>query len=86
MTRAPGAARRPRGRCPAMVNFLQDYVDGALPAADRAHFDRHLKDCPGCVAFLHTYRETVRIGRTLTEEGIPEGLKERILAAIPRRA
>lgn len=78
--------RRPRGRCPEMVKFLQDYVDGTLPAADRARFERHIADCPGCVAFLHTYRETVRLGRGLAigDEEIPPDLRTRIIASMRR--
>lgn len=77
--------RRPRGRCHQMVRFLQDYVDGTLPAADRVRFERHIADCPGCVAFLHTYRETVRLGRSLrSDDEIPADLRARILAATRR--
>lgn len=76
---------RPRGRCPEMVKFLQDYVEGTLDSDVAARFERHLSTCPGCVAFLNTYRETVRIGRSLREEEVPPDLKERILATIPRR-
>lgn len=79
---APAPSRRPRGRCPAMVRFLMDYVEGTLPSLARTHFDRHLSDCPGCRAFLSTYRATVRAGRDLRREEIPRDLRDRIVATL----
>ncbi len=49
--------------CRELIDFLMDYVDGTLLAAQRAEFDRHLAVCPSCVAYVESYRQTVRLGK-----------------------
>ncbi len=67
--------------CRDVVEFLMAYLDGELDAGARADFDRHLGECPACVAFVETYERTVRLGRaalapTDAPAGgvVPEGL------------
>jgi len=74
--------------CREFVDFLMDYVDGALPSEQARTFEQHLNDCPPCVTYLETYRETVRLGKTLCSDpegpvpdDAPEGLVRAILAA-----
>jgi anti-sigma factor RsiW len=43
--------RRPGGHditCRQAVGLVTDYLDGALPAQDRARFEAHLAECPHC--------------------------------------
>ena len=44
----------------------------------RVVFEAHLHDCADCVAFLNTYRETIRATRTLRVEDIPEEMFNRV--------
>jgi anti-sigma factor RsiW len=74
--------------CRALTDFLVDYLDGTLGADERARFDAHLAECPNCVAYLHAYRETIRLGRAVCREehdavgdAVPEELVASILAA-----
>lgn len=74
--------------CQELADFLMAYDDGELPAAQREVFDAHLGACPPCVTYLETYRETVRLGKSLCDDPAgatppecPEGLVEAILAA-----
>jgi anti-sigma factor RsiW len=74
--------------CQEFVEFLADYLDGALPPAKKEEFDYHLSSCPSCVAFLKNYREAMKAGKAaLTPsaepvvEPIPEELVRAILAA-----
>ena len=73
--------------CREMVDFLMDYVNGELPDAQRESFETHLADCPPCIAYLDSYRETVRLGRAVcadddeTPDDVPPELIEAILAA-----
>lgn len=79
--------KRPRGKCPQMIGFLEAYVDGTLGKGLRRRFDKHLSDCPGCVAFLHTYAATRRFARrALTPTGIPPALRDRVLALLREAA
>lgn len=49
--------------CKHLIEFLDDYTAGALPPGEQAEFDRHLAECPPCVAFLQNYRATIKAGR-----------------------
>jgi anti-sigma factor RsiW len=43
--------RRPGGHditCRQAVGLVTDYLEGALPAQDRARFEAHLAECPHC--------------------------------------
>lgn len=76
--------------CQELIEFLLDYLEGDLSAAERRRFDEHLAICPQCVAYLDSYRQTVALGRDACRDPqddpseLPEELVEAILAA--RRA
>ena len=72
--------------CREMTDFLGDYLDGSLALAERRLFDKHLADCPECVAYLRSYAETIRLARQTREDDslsdtIPDELVRAILAA-----
>ncbi len=49
--------------CQEFIEFMMDYSDGTLPAAQQTEFDAHLSQCPGCRDYLLTYQEAVRLGK-----------------------
>jgi anti-sigma factor RsiW len=49
---------RPYITCKALVEFLGDYVDGALPPPQHEEFHRHLAICPSCVNYVESYKAT----------------------------
>ena len=60
--------------CREFITFLLDYF-GELDGEQRARFDAHLALCPGCVAYMRSYRETIRLGKEAfadPDEPIPE--------------
>lgn len=73
--------------CREAIDFLMEYLDGELPPAVRAEFDRHLTVCTSCVAYLETYRATVQLEKAaFCDEAtaaapLPEELVQAILAA-----
>jgi len=67
--------------CKELVEIVTDYLEGAMPAEDRARFDAHLSVCEGCTRYLQQMRETIRLTGMLTEEQLPEDQKERLLEA-----
>ena len=74
--------------CREFVEFLMDYLDGSLPSDQCDTFESHMGECPQCVTYLDTYRETVRLGKELLcppdgsiPEEVPSDLVEAILAA-----
>jgi anti-sigma factor RsiW len=71
--------------CREAIDFILQYLDGELPADVRAEFDRHLAICESCVAYLDSYKETVRMEKTAyaaaPANALPEELVQAILAA-----
>lgn len=74
--------------CREVVDFLSDYLEGELSPEQRSLFTTHLEECSDCVAYLHSYQEAVRLGKTAlrkTDEpaarAVPEDLVQAILAA-----
>jgi anti-sigma factor RsiW len=78
--------------CREFTEVLHDYLFGNLPAEERAEFDKHLAECPWCVAYLDSYQKTIRLEQaafTAPEDApppadAPEELIEAILRARPR--
>ena len=72
--------------CREFVEFLDDYLGGALPEHVVAHFHEHLSACPSCVSYARTYQDTVRLAKKALGDdapvsGVPEELVQAILAA-----
>jgi anti-sigma factor RsiW len=76
--------------CRELVEFLTDYLDGLLSEPDRVCFEQHLGECPDCVAYLATYRETIRLAKVACADAdtippdVPEDLIRAVLAAYRR--
>jgi len=76
--------------CKEVIDFLGDYLDGALPWRQRVVFNLHLVLCRHCRRYLASYSETIRLTRASGREPrseaerVPEELMQAILAT--RRA
>ena len=59
--------------CAELVELVSDYVEGALPPAERASFEEHLTVCEGCVNYLDQMRTTIALtGRLRSDDLSPE--------------
>ena len=67
--------------CREIVEIVTDYLEGALPAAEREAFELHLSYCDGCVNYLDQMRETIRLTGELREESLPAELQSELLRA-----
>ena len=67
--------------CQELTEVITEYLEGTLPAGERARFEHHLGLCPGCQTYLEQMRLTVRAAGRLSEESIPEDIREQLLAA-----
>ena len=61
-----------RYACVNGVEVLMDYLEGALPAADRDAAATHVAGCPRCIAFVESYLQTPRILRAATAAALPD--------------
>ena len=50
--------------CREFTEFLHEYLFGDLPAGERAEFERHLAECPWCVAYLDNYKKTILLAKS----------------------
>jgi anti-sigma factor RsiW len=72
--------------CRDVIEFLAEYIEGALPESERALFEEHLSLCRDCVAYLNTYRQTVLLEKQAFDDEsksseVPAELVSAILAA-----
>ncbi len=73
-------------RCSQVVDLLVDYVENRLAESRRLELDRHLAGCSSCAAALNTYRSTVSLLDSLTEDDLPEELRTRLRAFLDRES
>jgi anti-sigma factor (TIGR02949 family) len=67
--------------CREVVELVTAYLDGSMPREDRRRFERHLSGCDGCTRYVEQMRSTVRIVGAISEESVPPGVREELLAA-----
>jgi len=71
--------------CRELTEFLMAYVEGSLPAEERAIFDRHLSICPPCVTYVASYEATLNLERAAfagPDEAVGEDVPETLVRAI----
>jgi anti-sigma factor RsiW len=63
--------------CRQVVELVTDYLEGALSRRDRRRFERHLRSCPNCTAYLEQIRVTIAAtGRLTPDDLTPEARDE----------
>jgi anti-sigma factor RsiW len=79
------AFERERMNCREFTEFLHDYLLGGLVHAE---FDRHLAECPSCVAYLDSYKKTMQLARdafpSAEDAPPPSDAPEELIQAILR--
>jgi len=65
--------------CQELVEIVSNYLEGALPEADRERFDAHLDICEGCRRYLDQMRTTIRVLGTLTEDDLDPDARDQFL-------
>lgn len=59
--------------CQTLVELVTDYFEDALAPAERARFEAHLTECPGCAEYVEQMRATLALTRATAElEARPE--------------
>ncbi|MDT8318276.1 MAG: zf-HC2 domain-containing protein [bacterium] len=65
-------------RCEDLVSVITDYLEGGMSSEFRAEFERHMGDCPSCLAFFETYKKTKELTSEIACEDIPDAVQERV--------
>jgi anti-sigma factor RsiW len=71
--------------CIDEVELITDYLEGALPDADRRRLELHLETCPGCTEYLEQMRTVAGSLGGLSEDSIPPELRESVIASFRDR-
>ena len=74
--------------CREFTEFLHEYLFGNLSAEERAEFDKHLAECPWCVAYLDSYQKTIQLEHAAfsapEDTPLPADAPEELIQAILR--
>lgn len=58
--------------CQELVERVTEYLDTALSDTDRARFEDHIGECPGCFEVLEQFRAVVQLTGALAPELVAE--------------
>ena len=84
----PGCASAPSPddlTCRQVTALLIEYVNDTLAPETMRAFQEHLRDCADCLAYLRTYRATIRALGTVRYEDMPTALQDRLLSFLHTR-
>jgi predicted anti-sigma-YlaC factor YlaD len=56
--------------CQQIVEWVTDYLEGALPDETRRLVEEHLADCPPCRLYMDQIRSTVRTLGTVSDDSL----------------
>lgn len=71
--------------CTEFLALLDDLIDDNVAAEMRAQVEQHMHKCGHCEVIFNTTRKTIQIYRSHQIYEMPEGLRERLHAAIMTR-
>ena len=66
--------------CQQVTALLVEYVNDTLAPETMRAFQEHVRDCADCLAYLRTYRATIRALGTVRYEDLPTALQDRLLS------
>ena len=70
--------RKEATTCQQVTALIMDYLSGEMGPETTSAFEQHLRDCPDCVAFLNTYKQTTLATRSLRHEELPLQMRLRV--------
>ena len=61
--------------CQEAVELVSDYLEGSLSRRSRRRFERHIRGCPNCRAYLEQMRITVVALRQVPAEPVDDATR-----------
>lgn len=70
--------------CRELIEFLDGYLAGELPSAERTAFDEHLQVCPDCVAYMNGYEASIELSKAALrdDDAVPTDVPDKLIKAI----
>ncbi|MBI2104383.1 MAG: zf-HC2 domain-containing protein [Candidatus Omnitrophica bacterium] len=69
-------------KCRDVGQLLYEYVEQLLEPSTQQALEAHLADCAGCVAFINTYKQTIRLSSGLQPTDMPLELQQKLRSFI----
>lgn len=73
-------------QCREVVDVLTDYLEGALPADQRAALEQHLLTCEGCTSYVDQMRTSIGLTGRLQQEDVPAAVMDKVLQMFEDRS
>jgi anti-sigma factor RsiW len=67
--------------CQEVVELVTDYLEGALPVAERQRFEEHIERCTGCRRYVEQMRTTLSVTGELSPETLTPEAEQALLEA-----
>jgi anti-sigma factor RsiW len=70
--------------CARLVETVTEYLEGTMPEAERARFERHLEICSSCVDYVAQLRRTIELtGRVTVDDvdALPDHARDELMDA-----
>lgn len=67
--------------CQELVELVTDYLEGALPPAERERFEQHIGTCDGCRVYLEQLRQTIELTGRLSPDAVSPQAERALLDA-----
>jgi anti-sigma factor RsiW len=64
--------------CRNLAELLLELIDDSLSPQQRESVERHFRQCPSCVAYVESYRVTVRLAKQLPRTPLSPRLTRRL--------
>ena len=58
--------------CQQAVELVTDYLEGTLSRKQRRRFEKHLRGCPNCSAYLQQIRTTIELAGHVEPDQLDE--------------
>jgi len=71
--------------CRELEDFLDDYIDGNLPASVRRKVYLHLLACGDCRSYISAYKRSIEMGKALCDKldsEVPEDVPEELITFV----
>lgn len=70
--------------CRQAVDLVTDYLEGALPRAQRRRFEAHLADCPDCPEYLAQIRLIIALTGSITPDELTPPMRDELIGLYRR--